>query len=74
MKNSDLNKKLETLPTKAELKAEQDELVKLQTHNLSYFLGKKFFDDDGFQNLFVYQPTLDILELKQDKGIGYVTG
>ena len=48
MKDSNLNKKLESLVTKAELKAEQDKIVKLQTHDLSCFLGKNIFGDDGF--------------------------
>ena len=47
VKNTDLNTKPNTLVTKAELKAEHDKIVKLKTHNLSYFL------DDGFQNMFV---------------------
>ena len=33
---------IKTLATKAELKAEQDKIVKLETHDLSYFLGKNF--------------------------------
>ena len=47
-KNSDLNIKLEKLAAKAELKAEKDKILKLQTHDLSYFLRKHFFDDDSF--------------------------
>ena len=31
-----------------------------------------FFVDDGFQNMFFYQPTLDTLELKKDRGSDYV--
>ena len=50
----------------------QDKIVKLETRDLSYFLGKNFFCDDGFQNIFVYQPTADTLELKKDKGTDYV--
>ena len=69
VKNSDLNTNLSTLATKAELKAEQDKIVKLQTHDLSYFLGKNFFGDDGSQNMFAYQPALDMLELEKDKSI-----
>ena len=42
VKNSDLNIKLKTLATKAFLKAEQDKIVKLQMHDLSFFLGKSF--------------------------------
>ena len=47
---------------------------KLQTLDLSYFLGKLFFVCDGvFQNMFVYQPTFSMLELKEDnKGTEYV--
>ena len=33
--------------------------------DLNYFLDKSSFCDDGFQNMFVYQPTLDTLELKK---------
>ena len=28
--------------------------------------------DDGSQNMFVYQPTLNTLEIKEDKGADYV--
>ena len=38
----------------------------------SYFLGKDFFGDDGFQNMFVYQPIFNILKLKEDKDAEYV--
>ena len=31
-----------------------------------------FGSNDGSQNTFVYQPALDILELKKDKGTDYV--
>ena len=31
-----------------------------------------FTSNDGSQNTFVYQPTLDMSELKKDKGIDYV--
>ena len=40
----------------------------LQTFDLSIFLIKFFFSDDGFQNMFVYQPTFNMLELREDKG------
>ena len=36
-------------------------------HDLSYFLDKNVFDDDGFQNMFVYQPTFNMLDLKTTK-------
>ena len=46
--------------------------MKLQTHDLIFFLGKRFFGDDGFKKMFVYQATRDTLELKKDKGTDYV--
>ena len=63
-----MDKKVSTLVKKAELKAETDKTVKLQTHSLSFFLGKNFFGDDGLKNKLTYQPILDTLELKKDKG------
>ena len=32
----------------------------------------EFTSNDGSQNTFVYQPTLDALEIKNDKGTDYV--
>ena len=43
VKNSDLNTKFSSLATKAEVKAEQDEIVKLQVFDRSYFHGHIFF-------------------------------
>ena len=37
--DSDLDEKIKTLATKAELKAEQDKIATLQMHGLSYFIG-----------------------------------
>ena len=42
VKDSDLNQKLAILETKAELKAEQNKIAKLKTHDWSYSLGKSF--------------------------------
>ena len=42
-KNSDLNAKFITFVKKAELKAEQDKTVKLQTFDLSSFLANFFW-------------------------------
>ena len=52
----------------------QDKTVKLQTYNLYYFLDKKFFGDDGSQNVFVFQPILHILEKRKGKSTerGYI--
>ena len=51
-----------------------EKIEKLQTLNLNYFLGRYFFDDDGFQNMFVYQPIFNTFDLKKDKGTEYVIG
>ena len=69
-----MDEKIKTLATKAELKAEPDKIVKLETHDSSYFLVKIFFGDDGSQNMFVYQPTFVTLELKVSKNTEYVIG
>ena len=44
--SSDLDQKITTLKTKAELKAERDKIVKLQAFDSSYFCGKSRFEDD----------------------------
>ena len=62
--NSNLNENIKTLATKSKLKAEQDKIVKLQEFDSSYFIGNFLFGNDGFQNMFVYQPALSMLELK----------
>ena len=46
--------------------------MKLQTLDLSYFVGKNIFGDDGSQIMFVYQATLNTLQLKEDNGTGYI--
>ena len=74
VKTSNLNTKLATFATKAELKAEQEKYLKLEEFDSRYFHGNDFFGDDGFQNMFAYQPTFNTLELKQDKGTNYVVG
>ena len=43
----DLNTRLKTVK-KAELKAEHDKIMKLQTYDLSFAFGKSFFSDDRF--------------------------
>ena len=44
------------LATKAELKAEQDEIIKLQAFDSSCFHDKSHFKDNGTQNYLVLQP------------------
>ena len=42
-------------------------IEKIKTFDLNYFFDKFFFDDDGFQNMFIYQLPLNMLEIKEDK-------
>ena len=46
--NTNIDKKIVTTAAKAELKAEQFKIVKLQAFDSSYF--EKHFEDDGTQN------------------------
>ena len=46
-------KKVATLATKSELKADQDKIIKLQAFDSSYFCDKNHFEDDGTQNYLV---------------------
>ena len=39
--------------------------MKLEVSDSSYFRGKSSFGDDGAQNMFVYQLTIDTLEFKK---------
>ena len=51
----------------------QKKLNSLITKDYNFFLGRIYFKiNDGSQNTFVYQPALDTLELKKDKGTDYV--
>lgn len=47
-------------------------LEQLQIFELSYFWGKNYFGDDGFQNMFAYRKKLNKLVSKEDKGNEYV--
>ena len=51
----------------------QEKLSSLITKDYNFFLDRIYFtSNDGYQNTFVYQPTLDTLELKKDKSTEYV--
>ena len=53
-KLSSINRKITSNKTKHLLV--ENELNKLKTFDLSYFIGKSHFDEDGTQNYFVFQP------------------
>ena len=61
--NVKLNKKVETLATKGELRAEQDKLSKLQASDSSCFHGKSHFEDDGTQNCLMFGPIFALKRL-----------
>ena len=66
-KLTSFNRKITSNETK-NLEVEK-ELNSLVTKNYNFFSGRIYFtSNDGSQNTFVYQPTLDKLELKKDKG------
>ena len=51
----------------------QKELNSLIRKDYKFFLDRTYFtSNDGSQNKFVYQPSLDASELKRDKGTDYV--
>ena len=43
-----------TLATKAEIKAEQDKITKLQAFDSNYFCDKSYFEDEGTKNYLVF--------------------
>ena len=47
-----LHKKIEAL----KMKSIDNEIKKLKTLDLSYFIGKSHFEEDGTQNYLVFQP------------------
>ena len=53
-KLSSLNRKI--TKNKSKYLLVQNELKKLKTFDLSYFIGKSHFDEDGAQNYLVFQP------------------
>ena len=62
VKNAELDKNVATLATKAELKAEQDKIIKRQAFDSSYFGGKNHFEDDGTQNYLIFHPMYKYLK------------
>ena len=51
---SSLNKKITS--NKAKHLLVENELNKLETFDLSYFIGKIYFEEDGSQSYLVFQP------------------
>ena len=59
---------------KAELKEEQDKIVKGEAFESRYLCRKNVFGNDYIQNMFVYQSTFNMLESKINKSTESVTG
>ena len=47
---------IKTLAINAELKAEQDRIVNLETYDLNLFIDQSYFNNDGSQNYLILQP------------------
>ena len=50
----------------------EDELKKLKTFDLSYFRGKNYFDEDGTQNYYIFQPVSKHLKVAYVNYIIYI--
>ena len=74
LKQANLTRKSDAYAVSQHTDKNKEEIEKPQTFDLTYFLGKTFFGDNGFQNMFVYQPTLNTFELKKDKRTEHFIG
>ena len=50
----------------------ENELKKLKTFDLSYFRGKNYFDEDGNQNYYIFQPISKYLKVAHVNDITYI--
>ena len=50
----------------------ENELKKLKTFDLSSFRGKNYFDEDGNQNYYIFQPISKYLKVAHVNDITYV--
>ena len=57
--SSDLDKKIETLASKAELKVEKDKIEKLETYDSSIFISQSYFFNERSQNFLKFLPILN---------------
>ena len=54
--NDKIKEKTKTLATKAELKTEQDKIVKLQIYDSSLFISKSYFNNDTALLYLIFEP------------------
>ena len=50
----------------------ENELNKLETFDSNYFRGKKYFDEDGTQNYYIFQPISKYLKVAYVNDINYI--
>ena len=50
----------------------ENELNKLKTFDSSYFRGKNYFDEDGTQNYYIFQPISKYLKVAYVNDINYI--
>ena len=65
-----LNRKIASNKTK-DISIE-NELKKIKTFDLSYFRGKNYFDEDGNQNYYIFQPISKYLKVAYVNDITYI--
>ena len=70
-KLSNLNRKISTNKTKHLLI--ENELNKLKTFHLSYFIDKSHFEEDGTQNYLVFQPIIRYFKVNTITNTDYVS-
>ena len=70
-KLSSLNKKITSNKTNHLLV--ENELNKLKTFDLSYFIGKSHFEEDGTQNYLVFQPKIRYFKVNTITNTDYVS-
>ena len=70
LKIESLNRKIVSNKTK-DISIE-NELKKLKTSDLSYFRGKNYFDEDGNQNYYIFQPISKYLKVAYLNDITYI--
>ena len=68
-KLSNLNRKI--TKNKTDHVLVHNELKKLKTFNLSYFIGKNYFEEDGTQNYLVFQPIFSYFKINPVNNVNY---
>ena len=69
-KLSSLNRKINSNKTKHLIT--EKKLKKLNTYDLNYFPGKNYFDEDGTQNYYIFQPLGKYLKVTDTNNINYI--